>query len=119
MACPTCDHTMQLVNSDVPRIFWCPRCGTLKMDGSVPENCPPKFMERVVGSLRTCDDSIPRSEPGPLTGVLWSKVAHVFCLGSTSAIALCRALGFDPDEDKTKSRRREENYEKEEAQSGE
>ena len=38
MACPTCDHTMhslgQLVSGE--RYWWCPRCGTLKGDLSVP-----------------------------------------------------------------------------------
>lgn len=32
MACPTCDHTMQMVadkGKDFP-VYWCPRCGTLK-----------------------------------------------------------------------------------------
>ena len=34
MACPTCDHTMELLHSPgtdcEPRIFQCPRCGTTK-----------------------------------------------------------------------------------------
>jgi len=29
MACPTCDHTMQLIGTE-PLRHWCPRCGTLK-----------------------------------------------------------------------------------------
>jgi uncharacterized protein YbaR (Trm112 family) len=29
MACPTCDHTMQRI-SEAEKVFWCPRCGTLK-----------------------------------------------------------------------------------------
>ena len=29
MACPVCSHTMQHVNG-TSRVFWCPRCGTLK-----------------------------------------------------------------------------------------
>lgn len=28
MACPICDHTMQNVGI---KVFWCPRCGTVKM----------------------------------------------------------------------------------------
>lgn len=33
MSCPTCDHTMQNlgVKDAAGSIFWCPRCGTLKM----------------------------------------------------------------------------------------
>lgn len=30
MACPTCDHTMQNLGADDRRIFWCPRCGTIR-----------------------------------------------------------------------------------------
>lgn len=31
MACPTCDHTMQGVRHHV---YWCPRCGTLKIENT-------------------------------------------------------------------------------------
>jgi len=30
MACPNCDHTMQNLGVYNRRIFWCPRCGTLR-----------------------------------------------------------------------------------------
>jgi len=40
MACPNCDHTMQLIagkfvpSADDYRVWWCPRCGTIKdIDG--------------------------------------------------------------------------------------
>lgn len=42
MACKTCDHTMQNVNNGQPPVFWCPRCGTLKSKGMVPEFQAPK-----------------------------------------------------------------------------
>lgn len=29
MACPVCEHTMQGI-AGANRVFWCPRCGTLK-----------------------------------------------------------------------------------------
>ena len=32
MSCPTCDHTMQNLGVDNQRIFWCPKCGTLKTE---------------------------------------------------------------------------------------
>jgi hypothetical protein len=38
-------------------------------------------------------------EIGPLDGPLWARVAHVLCLGSTSAIAVCREVGVDPHAD--------------------
>ena len=33
MACPTCDHTMHHMECSVSELsmFWCPRCGTLKL----------------------------------------------------------------------------------------
>lgn len=46
MACFACDHTMQRVNAGQPRVFWCPRCGTLKTEGMVPEFQPPKLVGR-------------------------------------------------------------------------
>jgi Zn-finger nucleic acid-binding protein len=30
MACPTCSHTMQNLGVESERVFWCPRCGTIK-----------------------------------------------------------------------------------------
>lgn len=30
MACPSCDHTMQNLGLNERRIFWCPRCGTIR-----------------------------------------------------------------------------------------
>jgi hypothetical protein len=33
MACSMCDGTMQNLGAPTGRIFWCARCGTLKMDG--------------------------------------------------------------------------------------
>lgn len=41
MPCPTCDHTMQLITRGV---FWCPRCGTLKVNGQ--EDAAPMLVER-------------------------------------------------------------------------
>lgn len=38
-------------------------------------------------------------DPDPLCGVTWGKVAHLCGLGSTSASALCREFGVDPDHD--------------------
>lgn len=46
MACETCDHTMQLVTGGDPPVFWCPRCGTLKIKGGVPEFEAPMVIGR-------------------------------------------------------------------------
>lgn len=35
MACKTCDHAMQCVDSDA-KVFWCPRCGSLFIYESDP-----------------------------------------------------------------------------------
>ena len=32
MPCPTCDHTMHNLGVESQRIFWCPRCGTIKTE---------------------------------------------------------------------------------------
>ena len=38
MACNNCDHTMQNTGENGGRqVYWCPRCGTLKTQGGVPE----------------------------------------------------------------------------------
>ena len=54
MPCKTCDHTMQRVNNGEPRVFWCPRCGTLKTDGAVPVFEAPRLAAGA-GELRAVD----------------------------------------------------------------
>ena len=98
--CPTCSHAVQRVNEGTgPVTWWCPRCGTLKIDKGVPESERPTYLRTVVQSLDVHKpyDGPSGSDPSPLAGCLWGKVAHVFALGSTSANKLCIALGFDPD----------------------
>lgn len=38
MSCRVCDHTMHNI---VAKVFWCPRCGTLKHETSRPEWAAP------------------------------------------------------------------------------
>lgn len=47
MACQTCDHTMQSIAS---KVFWCPRCGTIKREYNTlnPEWYTPKIVERSI-----------------------------------------------------------------------
>lgn len=48
MACPTCDHTMQNVGAVNDRIFWCPRCGTLRTcTGDHKDDEVTYFMRRI------------------------------------------------------------------------
>jgi len=53
MACPICDHTMQAI---AKRCFWCPRCGTIKLDheGEMPDIEAP----RIVRVLQSVDKTL-------------------------------------------------------------
>lgn len=55
MACETCDHTMQRVNNGQPRVSWCPRCGTLKTEGCIPEYVAPTLVARATRLLFAID----------------------------------------------------------------
>lgn len=51
MACPTCDHTMSHIGETIDgttrrAIWWCPRCGTLRVDGFAAFDESPKLVER-------------------------------------------------------------------------
>lgn len=48
MACPTCDHTMQLIGEPdgAGQRYWCPRCGTLRTIGKYGGDDVPKLVER-------------------------------------------------------------------------
>lgn len=50
MPCPTCDHTMHNVGThDTARVFWCPRCGTVRFsaaDTAPPHDHVPWLVER-------------------------------------------------------------------------
>lgn len=56
MACPTCNHTLELLTQDIKnevRYFLCPRCGTVVMDEkrldttTIRQSFVPKLVERV------------------------------------------------------------------------
>ena len=56
MACPTCDHTMQIIEGyDEPPTAWCPRCGTIKIC-SLDEIDVPKLPGRVREFLELLGD---------------------------------------------------------------
>ncbi len=50
MACVTCGHTMQRINTrgTTSAWFWCPRCGTIREEvtGAAPDDSVPKLVER-------------------------------------------------------------------------
>ena len=66
MACPNCDHTMQQIQGNITqgpgshdyRVFWCPRCGTLKNIDGISK---PMLVSRVVkfaGHFGEDDDTV-------------------------------------------------------------
>lgn len=105
MACPTCGcATMQNVSAR-PRLFWCPRCGTIKAEevyfGSPEEHQKPRIdrptlLKTIADNLSRLDAGSRHGEPFPISGVLWGKIAYVLGMGSTSAHEFCRAVGVDP-----------------------
>ena len=74
MSCPTCDCTMQRLDTACPIfIFWCPRCGTLKTEGNVPESEAPMLVDRC-------------RKFGETLGPSWRQLWHM--LGIEESIAL-------------------------------
>ncbi len=57
MACPTCSHTMQAVVAE-RGIFWCPRCGTLKMESARYGIEPPKLVECLRSFARSISSGV-------------------------------------------------------------
>ncbi len=45
------------------------------------------------------ENAVRSAHRGRLKGIRWGHVVDVLCVGSTSAIALCRRYGLDPEED--------------------
>jgi tRNA(Ile2) C34 agmatinyltransferase TiaS len=55
MACPTCSHTMQNLGAEGQRLFWCPRCGTIKsVSGDHDSVSRPFRCDRYDGLLVAC-----------------------------------------------------------------
>lgn len=48
------------------------------------------LLERAIRSLKSPPGQVPRSR--------WFRATRVFAIGSTTAYALCREFGLDPDE---------------------
>lgn len=75
MACPTCGHTMQNLGVDsgpgpTRRVFWCPRCGTLREElsdgtGAQTSDEAPKL----VGRCREFGETL-----GPAWFGLWRRL---------------------------------------------
>ena len=64
MACPICDHTIQRIDGELPRAFYCPRCGTIASefpDGEEwrQESQAPALVARVRHLCRQLVDVVP------------------------------------------------------------
>lgn len=73
MACPNCDHTMQQVSGPMieagNRVFWCPRCGTIKdIDGK----STPKLVGRIVEFMSIFKEEDLTSERARRLGIIES-----------------------------------------------
>lgn len=52
MSCPICSHTMEGLDTPGRRLFWCPRCGTLReLTGADPNESVAPFSRMSVPSL--------------------------------------------------------------------
>lgn len=59
MSCRVCSHTIQRVNDgDSPRVFWCPRCGSLGMPNGVPDHEAPMLVERIRRTITRLEDPV-------------------------------------------------------------
>lgn len=58
MPCDICNHTVQNVGAEGQRIWWCPRCGSLRVErGGSHSTEPPALVGRVravAGTAREC-----------------------------------------------------------------
>lgn len=84
MSCPTCSHTMQNIGCSSTmfqaRHFWCPRCGTLKVDN---DGIMPDAVEapKLVGHVRKAE-SYPVGD-----GMDWTRVNNWYWQ------AICQCAG--------------------------
>jgi hypothetical protein len=59
-----------------------------------------KLVQRAVKSLQNLHINFryeSGDDPHPLDTCLWGRVAHIFGVGSTRAIEMCRRAGVDPE----------------------
>lgn len=84
MPCATCQHTIQRVNDgDNPRVFWCPRCGTIKLEGGVPESEEPMLVAR----CRAVDASLTPNRTNT------ASPERAYCVARQPIRAMREALG--------------------------
>ena len=113
MACANCDHTMQGVGETGGRhVFWCPRCGTLKMIGAVPEfesptndhlwpvkdiKAAPELLSACMICVSAIDDLVGTDVP---TSTDWINIRAARRLACT-AIAKAKAAMREPAVERT------------------
>jgi predicted RNA-binding Zn-ribbon protein involved in translation (DUF1610 family) len=69
MACPTCSHTMEGLDArEGERLFWCPRCGTIKQErmlGGCRDNIgQPKLVAYIKGVEEQAEHAICKGREG-------------------------------------------------------
>lgn len=69
MACPNCDHTMQNLGVNGQKVWWCPRCGTVKSEDrhgfvtishpkyTAPEDGIPLCIRDLWAAILFCDNN--------------------------------------------------------------
>jgi hypothetical protein len=91
MPCDFCGHTVQNIGNEHRRIFWCPRCGSLK-DGRLSNTESADFSETTVPQLadqiRAANDMAMRlPKAGRIHGWI---ISHIRWMG------IREAVGRDP-----------------------
>jgi hypothetical protein len=83
MPCTICNHTVQNIGIEgrgQRRIFWCPRCGSLKTErGDSSDTRPPELVERVRAVAGTARECISGEEPS-------------FAIGRRHWLTLCESI---------------------------
>ncbi len=81
MPCDICNHTVQNISAEGQRIFWCPRCGSLKTEtGDFHRTTPP----RLVGYVRDAAED---------TCFCYEHIETRYSVPSWEWVAACEAVG--------------------------
>ena len=83
MACPVCDHTMEGI-AGAYRVFWCPRCGTMK-------DCGQREAAGLPDEVEEGGDALGIAKP-KLTGLSFALIHGVLARGETIEPGLANYL---------------------------
>lgn len=81
MACPTCDHTMHSVGVTITerRVFWCPRCGTLRVEGFGSFDEAPMLVPRCREFIERCVN-VRAEDCGKVNLNVWKQSGVAECI---------------------------------------